>query len=202
MGEAGHDGLGVRLGEVHQPPLQVAQQAVDAVDRRPQPQAYIGGDLVVARAPGVQSLAGVAHQVREPLLDVEVYVLQVEGPLEALRLDFVANLRHAALDVGQVLRRQHADRMQHVRVGERAANVELGEPAVEADRSRIALDQLVYRFAETAGPGLRWVVLHGCGRQGGALAQHVLKYTVRRCSLELDRALRPQRWRALQPWQV
>jgi hypothetical protein len=84
-------------------PLQLDQQAADQVDLAAQPQAHVGGHLVVAAAAGVQALAGVAHQLRQAGLDVQVHVLQVELPVELAGLDLGADLGHAALDGGQVL---------------------------------------------------------------------------------------------------
>ena len=52
------------------------------VDGAAQPQPHVGGHLVVARTPGVQPLAGVADQRRQPLLDVEMDVLEVDRPRE------------------------------------------------------------------------------------------------------------------------
>ena len=127
--------------------------AVDRVDRRAQVQAHVGRDLVVARTAGVQALAGVADQLGQPLLDVEVHVLEVDRPGERAGADLGEDLRHAALDVGEVLGGQHADRVQHARVRERAVDVELGQSLVEVDRCGVALDELVDRLAEAAGPG-------------------------------------------------
>ena len=59
------------------------------VDLAAQPQPHVGGHLVVADAAGVQALAGVADQLRQARLDVEVHVLQLELPLEAAGLDLV-----------------------------------------------------------------------------------------------------------------
>ena len=52
------------------------------VDRVAQPQPHVGRDLVVARAAGVQALAGIADQRGQARLDVEVHVLEVERPGE------------------------------------------------------------------------------------------------------------------------
>jgi hypothetical protein len=82
--------------------LQVGQQAVDQVDLAAQPQAHVGGHLVVAAAPGVQALAGVAHQLGQARLDVQVHVFQVQLPFETRRPRSRADLRHAFWMDGQV----------------------------------------------------------------------------------------------------
>ncbi len=102
--EARHDRVGVRLGEVDQRAAQRGQSGDQRVDLAAQPQADVGGHLVVARAPGVQPLAGVADQRGEPLLDVEVDVLEVARPRELAALDLAADDCHAALDRREVRR--------------------------------------------------------------------------------------------------
>jgi hypothetical protein len=67
--------------------LEVAQQAVDLVDRVAQPEPDVGGHLVVARAAGVQALAGIADKRGEALLDVEMHILVIEIPVELAGLD-------------------------------------------------------------------------------------------------------------------
>ncbi len=67
---------------------------------------------------GVQALAGVAHQRGEALLDVEVHVLEVERSSRTRRDSIsLGDLRHAALDVGQVVRADDALAGQHLRRG-------------------------------------------------------------------------------------
>jgi hypothetical protein len=104
VGEAGHHGVGVPGRHVDQRALHVGQQHGQRVDLAAQPQAHVGGHLVVAAAAGVQALAGVAHQLRQAGLDVEVHVFQLQLPLELAAFDLGGDLGHAALDVGQVLR--------------------------------------------------------------------------------------------------
>jgi hypothetical protein len=55
-----------------------------------------------------------------------VHVLQLELPLESAGFDLGRDLRHAALDVGQVLRADDALRGQHL--GMRQAAVDVGPP--------------------------------------------------------------------------
>ena len=82
--------------------MQVGQQVDDEVHLAAQPQAHVGGDLVVSGAAGVQALAGVAHQLGQARFDVEVNVFEVQLPLQGPGLDLGRDLRHAALDIGMV----------------------------------------------------------------------------------------------------
>ena len=158
VGEAGHHRVGMRVGQFDQRTLHVGQQGADAIDLAAQPQPHVGGHLVVAAAPGVQPLAGIADQLRQPGLDVEVHVLQFELPFEAAGLDLVDDLRHAAADVGQVLRADDALRGQHLGMGQAAVDVGAPQPLVEADAGGVALHQLAHRLAEQGRPGLGFVV--------------------------------------------
>ena len=63
MGVAGQDGVDVTFGHVDERGLHLHQRCVQRVDLAAQPQAHVGGHLVIAAAPGVQALAGVAHQL-------------------------------------------------------------------------------------------------------------------------------------------
>ena len=152
MREAGHDGVGMLFGPIDQRNLHCLDAHDDAVDGRAQVHPRIGGDLVVARTSGMQALAGVADQYRQPFLDVEVNVLEVDRPREAAGRDLLTDFGHAALNVGEILRAQHADGVQHPRVGERALDVERGERLIESCGSGEALDQIRHRLAEPAGP--------------------------------------------------
>jgi hypothetical protein len=88
VGETGHRRCGFLLGQVDQRRTELAEQHQDVVDGVAQPEADVGGDLVVARTAGVQALAGVANQRGQALLDVEVHVFEVELPFEAAGFDF------------------------------------------------------------------------------------------------------------------
>ena len=167
--EARHDRVGVRFGEVEQRPPQRRERRRDLVDGAAQPQAHVGGDLVVARAAGVQSLAGIADQRRQALLDVEVDILEVARPDEHAARDLVADLRHAALDVGQVLRAEDAAGGQHARMGERSGDVGFGQALVEVDRRGEALDAFRHRFRKTAGPAAGGTAGRTRGGGGGCL---------------------------------
>ena len=98
VGEAGHDRVGVLFGQRQQRFLQRTQQGQDLVGGVTQPQANVGGDLVVARAGRVQALAGVADQLGQALLDVEVDILQIQRPLEATGGDLLTNGCKTTLD--------------------------------------------------------------------------------------------------------
>jgi hypothetical protein len=153
VGEAGQDGVGVLFGQVGQRAAQGVQQLQHVVDGRAHVQADVGGHLVVARTAGVQALAGVADQLGQAFFDVQVDVFQVEQPFELAGVDFGADLRHAALDLGAVLRADDALGGQHFGVGQRALDVGLGQALVEEYRGGVAFDEVRDGLAEAGRPG-------------------------------------------------
>jgi hypothetical protein len=173
MREARHRGGGMPVGEVDERALQFPRERVDLVARRAHVEPHVGRDLIVARARGVQPLARVADERDEPPLDVEMDVLGFQRPLELARAELVADRRHAALDVREIRCTDHAARREHPRVGERAGDVELGEPLVEPDRRRIAQHPRVDALGEPAGPlgvgATRAGVTHFLGLRHGGL---------------------------------
>jgi len=60
----------------------------------------IGGDLVVARTPGMQLFARIADQLGKASLDVHVHIFERHRPFKAILGDLVANLLQAVLDSG------------------------------------------------------------------------------------------------------
>ncbi len=106
----------------------------------------------------MKALAGIADQVCEPLLDIQMYILKINRPGKHSPADLPEDRVHAAFDIGKILGWEHADRMQHARVRQRRGDIELGEPLVEVDRCGIALHQFRDRFAEPSGPGFAGVV--------------------------------------------
>jgi hypothetical protein len=100
----------------------------------------------------VQPFAGVARQRRQPVLDVEMDVLEFARPREFAALDLAFDGRHSTLDRREVGARKHADRRQHAGVGKRPRDIDCRQPAVEVDGRREALDALGHRLAEAARP--------------------------------------------------
>ena len=96
----------------------------------------------------MQSLASVAHKFDQPLFDVQVNIFQIQQPLKAASGDLAADLRHSALDIGQVLGRDHTHRSEHFGVSERATNIEQGQAFIEVNRRGIAFDEIGHGLGE------------------------------------------------------
>ena len=93
MGEARHHRAGMPPGQPQQHALQRLQPRVGPVHGVADPELEVGRDLVVARAGGVQAPARLADQVGQPLLDVEVDVLELGRELERAGRDLGLDLR-------------------------------------------------------------------------------------------------------------
>ena len=158
VGEAGEHGVGLALGDGEDHVLQRTDRLRDVVERLAQAEPHRGGDLVVARSPGVQALAGVADPLGEHRLDVHVHVLERRSPLEATRLDVGEDVLEPGDDGVAIRFAQHPDLGEHGRVGDGAPDVVAGKPAIEAHRLGEPLDQCVGRLGEPARPELGgWV---------------------------------------------
>ena len=162
--EAGHRRRRFLLGQIDQRRAEGLDQHEDVVDRIAQVEADVGGHLVVARAAGVQALAGIADERGQALFDIEVHVFEVERPCELARLDFLGDDGHAALDVGQVGGGDDALLRQHPGVRQRAADILAPHALVEVDRSGVAFDEIGNRLGESSGPSVLCGV--GCHKMG------------------------------------
>src|SRR5690242_619544 len=98
----------------------------------------------------MQTLAGIADECREPRLDVEVDVFEIELPDELAAFDFTLDLFHAALDRSEIVCADDLLRSEHLRVRKRALDVDERHPVVEENRRCIALDELRHRFGEAS----------------------------------------------------
>ena len=108
------------------------------------------------------------RRARQAFFDVEMHVFEVERPFEGAGLDFADDLRHAALDVGEVFRRDDGLFGEHA-----ACANEPRCPAphafVESRPSRVAFDEVGHRLGKTASPGVlcRIRLIHdGCKFDG------------------------------------
>ncbi len=158
VGETRQRRGGMGFGQVEQGALIVGEQGKDLVNRVAQPQADIGGHLVVAAAAGVQAFAGVADQRGEAFFDIEVDIFVLQRPGELAALDFVAHLPEPALDVGEVIGADDALARQHPGVRQRAADVLCRHALIEEDGCGVTHHQCRYRFGKSAGPRLAGVI--------------------------------------------
>jgi hypothetical protein len=151
--------------------LQLGQQAADHIDLVAQPQAHVGGDLVVARAAGVQALAGIAQQLGQAGLDVQVHVLQVELPLEAAasisRRDGGMPSWMAAWSSLLMMPWWHNISAW----ASEPADVHAPQAFVEKHAGGVALDEVAHGLGEQGRPGSRFLVElvlgHGSGKLVG-----------------------------------
>ncbi len=87
MRVTGQHQIAVAFGGVEQGALQLAQSAVESVERVANPQLDIRDDLIVAAAAGVQLAAHVAQTLDQGAFDVRVDVFELDGKSEVAALD-------------------------------------------------------------------------------------------------------------------
>ncbi len=170
VGEAGHDGGRFTLGQVQQSGHQVQILFFQNQHLVTQPQADIGGHLVVPGTAGVQFLAGDADLVGEPRFNVHVHVFQGNGPLEFAGFDLFLDFRQAIDDGVALFLGEHAYLRQHGGVGLGAEDVLTVHASVKIHAGGEFLHELVGGFAEAAAPefvlllvGHRTVPMHKAG---------------------------------------
>ena len=115
-------------------------------------QGQIGGDLVVARAAGVQLAADRPDQLGEPPLDRHVDVLVVGSEVELAALELGGDQPEPALELRELIGRDHPGALEPRGVRARSLDVLAPEAPVEADRGVDAREQWVGRPFE-AGHG-------------------------------------------------
>ena len=150
--KARHDRVVFFFGLFHEHFLQVEEALDDFVDFAAKVETHVGRHLVVAAAARMKALAGVADQLREARFDIKVHVFEFKLPLEFAGRDFVADLRHAAADVRQVLRRNDAALFKHGGVCERSVDVRHRHALIKAHGLRVSEHKLADGFGKTAGP--------------------------------------------------
>ena len=132
MRVAGNEHAGIFFAERDERALQIGDFAEQQSNFIAQPEAHVERDLVVAGAGGVEFGAG-GNAPGQLRLDVHVDVFEFGLPFEFAGGDFRADGVESANDGDAFLFGQHADFVEHVRVGHRAEDVVPPEPPVEGD---------------------------------------------------------------------
>ena len=131
VGVAGQVDVGGLAGALGQDVLEGHDLGGHADQRPPAPQAQVGGDLVVAAAPGVQLGADVAGQLGDPALDGGVDVLVARLEDEGAGGDLLLHQVQGVQEVGHLAVGQDADLPEPLDVGPRAGQVVGGQHLVE-----------------------------------------------------------------------
>src|SRR3984885_4873730 len=98
MGEARHDGCRAVQRTGGEGALQLGDLQKDRVDRVAHPEAEIDGDLVVARARGVQPAGYRADDLGKAAFDVHMDVFERARERKCPRLDFAFDLSETPSD--------------------------------------------------------------------------------------------------------
>jgi len=142
----GHRPVDVRVGDVEQRVLKVADRVPAAQRVGSHEQRHVGGDLVVARARGVQLAADGAGELRDATLDRHVDVLvcwrEREATVIELTLDLVQRPQQRVAIVGG----DDRARREHGRVRARLSDVIRPQTPVEAERGVQLVEDVVLRL--------------------------------------------------------
>ena len=155
----GDDDIFIRLAKRNERLLQVTNFLLQFHHLVAEPHPHVEGDLIVARAPGVQFRPGrlALGQLR---LDVHVNILKRFVPVELACLDIIANRLQCFGDALGLCLGQHADAPKHGRMRDRPKQVVPPHPSVKRDR----LGELGYVLprpaAEPSTPGHWRCFLH------------------------------------------
>ncbi len=161
VSEARHDGFHLALGQIQQGRLETGDGRTQGIDLGAQPQAHVRRHLVVARAPGVELLAGLADVGGEGRFHVHVDVFQGDGPGKITPFDARAHPLQPGNNSVPLGLGQDALARQHGGMGDGALDIVGVEPAVEIDGGGEGLDKGVRGFVETPSPGLEAGMLFG-----------------------------------------
>ena len=172
MGEAGHDGLRLALGQVQQARLQAFQFLGDDIDFVPQVQTDIRSHLIVAATTGVQFLAGDADTVSQACLDIHVHVFKADRPLEITGLDVCLDPFQALDDLVPLVGGKHANLGQHGGMGNGTGDVVMVQALVKSHGCGKFFNKGIGGFTEASAPGF----FRACGLVRLFLIRHGLSF--------------------------
>jgi len=152
VGVAGHDGVGVLLGPLHQHLLQIQNLVDDDGDFLLHIQPGVHRHLVVPGPGGVQALARVADALGEQGLNVHVDVLVIHREFHLVGLDVGQDGLQAVYNGLHLVLLDDALLAQHLGVGDGAGDVLLVQPGVKLDGGVKVVHQCVCLFLKSSCP--------------------------------------------------
>ena len=165
MGETGHHGAGMFQRAIHQRLLKGGERRIGLVDGIANIEAEVGGDLVVARARGMQPSRGGTDQLGQPALDIHMDVFQRALELEIALADFGQDRVEPLGDVLRIGRGDDAALGQHRGMGLGGGDVLGIHMAIDVDGDVDFLHDRIGALREPAAPHLvahdltrRWIV--------------------------------------------
>jgi len=148
VGVAGDEGPAVARHAVEQDPDELAQRFLDLGQPPLEPQAYVGGDLVVARPRGVEPPPRITHQLDKARLHRHVDVLMFRPGLPGALGQLFPDLPEPARERLAVLGRDDSGFGEHRGVGQRGFEVLVRDLEVELERRGEVVEQPIDLRAE------------------------------------------------------
>ena len=156
----GHGVAAVLAGSPDERLLEVGEREHELAARVLRPAAEVGGDLVVAAAPGLQLGGGRTGNLVQATLDGAVHVLVGRIERERSPTKLIAQRAQAGRDAALLGGAEHPDGMQHPRVRGRARQVLLPETAVDGNARGVLLHQRRRLGPQASVPELRRRLRH------------------------------------------
>ena len=153
MGETGHQGVSLALGQVQQSALKAAQFRAGGVDLLAQIEAQICCNLVIARAAGMQFFSCFTDQRREPRLDVHMHVFQADRPVKISLLDILFDLLEAAENAVELGVAQYPHLFQHACMSAGTQDIVAVQALVKFNRCGKGFHEGVRGFGKAPAPG-------------------------------------------------
>ena len=153
VGRAGQDRGPLAFGKVDQRALECEQCEIEVVDRPTRPEAQVRRDLVVARAPGVESSRQRPDLLDEGRLNVHVDVLEGGVPFERPGRRVAREGQQAVGQAADLVIGQEARPTESSDVRDRTRDVVGGEGGVDLDRAGEVRHARIRVAAEPPAPG-------------------------------------------------
>ena len=150
VSEPRHDGVCVGVSEIGQSTQEFTLLCDQVVYGRSQIKPNVCGDLIIARASGMEFFAGIADQFDEPMLNIHMHVFELDSPLHLAVFNFPKDRVEPADDLFLFGQREYANGFEHGGMGNRASNILPVEASVKVDGGGKYLYKFVRRLTKAS----------------------------------------------------
>jgi hypothetical protein len=148
MREAGHDCIGMFLGEIDKGVYQHLQVEGQKVKLLSGIKPDIGRNLIIARSGGMKLLSRRADEFGQPVLDIGMDVLELRFPIEGAGAHLLGDLIETTLDLTVFIRADDPCPSEHSGMNLGAGDIMQGDALVLVEALMEILKILGRRFLE------------------------------------------------------
>ena len=153
MGKTGHHRIRFFLRQIDNATAQTRKFRKQRINPAPHIKADIGGHLIIARTPGMQTLARITDQIGQTLFDIHMHILKRDRPRKTALPDFRKHFAKPLFNQSIIGFAQHPRTGQHLRVGKRSFDILAVHAPVKGNRGCKFGNKSVSGFLETSAPG-------------------------------------------------